>query len=50
MLTACDNQAKNSIDLTQSNTRAIHIAGMPVDDQNFRLNAQIQTTVNDLER
>lgn len=50
MLTACDDQIANSTDLTQSNTRAIHIAGMPVDDQSFRLNAQVQTTVKDLER
>ena len=37
LLTACEKQHSNT---TQRNTRAIHIAGMPVADQDFRLHVQ----------
>jgi hypothetical protein len=37
LLTACEKQHSNT---TQRNTRAIHIAGMPVADQDFRLHVE----------
>lgn len=37
MLSACDKTPPSP---AKTNTRAIHIAGMPASDQDFRLNAQ----------
>lgn len=47
MLSACD---KNPSNPTKTNTRAMHIAGMPVSDQDFRLNAQDTRMLHSAER